>query len=300
MSSKAKLYRYGDEKTRNKFRYKTRHYSNVVDRVKEYILNNSDKRYVCKEEIGAELKVNASEVEHALHQLNLEGLVGQARHVGPPHDIFRQNIPGDIVHSGWQADEYTLNMKSYIVNYLKLNINNSFRQQIINATMNSSNAIIDHVLNNCKELSKKERNDMLKKISIDINYNYRHFNEYEGRDRAIVLSCISKNTPTCVNLLLKNNSININERKKIFKIILNSDVTQHIYTLIEYNFLIKSEKEKLIEKAFKKNDHNLLFKLNKYSLVKINKNIQDKLDGYLVMQQLLGNNIDYDRISDDF
>lgn len=299
MNKKVKLCRYGDEDTRRKFRHQTRHYTNVVDRVKEYILNNLNKNYVCKEEIAAELKVKTSEVEHALHQLNLEGLVGQARHVGPPHDIFRQNIPGDIVHSGWQADEYTLNMKSYIVNYLKLNINDSFRQQIINVTMNSSNAIIDHVLNNCKELSKKERNDMLKKLSTDIHYNYRHLNEYESRDRVTVLSCISTNTPTCVNLLLTNNSLNINERKKIFKIILNDDVTQHIFSLVDYNCLIKSEKEKLIEKALKKNDYNLLFRLNKYSLVKINENIQDKLDSYLVMQQLLGNNINCD-INDDF
>lgn len=75
--------------------------------VRHEVSDMPDGAIVTKEEIAERYRLREHEVAHALHLLNLEGLVSQPVH-WKPHDCFRDassfaNPSGD---SAWVSDAY--------------------------------------------------------------------------------------------------------------------------------------------------------------------------------------------------
>jgi hypothetical protein len=75
----------------------------LLDQVRECVSFESGG--FTKEEIARELRVRTHRVGHALHVLNLEGLVTQPSH-SIPHDCFRHPWCGTAGFSSWEADRY--------------------------------------------------------------------------------------------------------------------------------------------------------------------------------------------------
>jgi ribosomal protein S25 len=112
MTFRGVISKYGKRKERQ-FRPPSRHYADVLDRVRKYIKNYEPKiktdwhkRHVTKEQIAEDLKVKVCLVERALQELNTEGLVSQPRHK-PPHDCKRDRF-GDGWEESWGADTYEI------------------------------------------------------------------------------------------------------------------------------------------------------------------------------------------------
>lgn len=103
----ATIYRLGKRYKKNKIKYrpKSRHYNDLLDRVKNYVLN-CENEFVFKEIIAEELGVKVRLVSRCLQLLNIERLVSQPRRK-QAHDSNRDLFSfGD---SGWAADIYYIN-----------------------------------------------------------------------------------------------------------------------------------------------------------------------------------------------
>lgn len=96
----ASVFRVGEnDRSGKKFRPQSRHNTNLIDKIREYIKNTTD-NVLRKEEIAEIFKAKPHEVEQCFHRLNLEGLISQAKKI-EPHDYSRKH--GD---SCWAADVY--------------------------------------------------------------------------------------------------------------------------------------------------------------------------------------------------
>jgi uncharacterized protein YeaO (DUF488 family) len=96
----AKIFRTSpDDRDDKKFRPQSRHYNDLMNRVRDYI-KTTDKHCVRKEEVAEMFKAKPHEIEQCFHKLNLEGLLSQASKI-EPHDYSRK--AGD---SCWAADIY--------------------------------------------------------------------------------------------------------------------------------------------------------------------------------------------------
>jgi len=80
---------------------------NLLDKVRAYVLYTRDSS-VTKEELAEKFKAREHEVGYVLHQLNLEGLVGQPIHT-TPHGGFGRH--GDVSCGCWNRDIYTIRRK---------------------------------------------------------------------------------------------------------------------------------------------------------------------------------------------
>lgn len=88
--------------------YKKRDKATILDMVRNAVFEAklANKRSVTKEALSVKLQLRESEVEQALHILNLQGLVSQAYHC-PPHDSTRDSM-GWGCDSSWCGDTYSI------------------------------------------------------------------------------------------------------------------------------------------------------------------------------------------------
>jgi uncharacterized protein YeaO (DUF488 family) len=98
------------------FRPQSRHYSDLLDRVRDFILT-TNKGWVTKEDVARMFKVKDYEVEQCFQKLNLEGLLSQGYNK-PPHDskrdlwLFGINGPRSNSNDDWSPTVYTIRRES--------------------------------------------------------------------------------------------------------------------------------------------------------------------------------------------
>jgi Mn-dependent DtxR family transcriptional regulator len=87
--------------------------ADLLDRIRIVIQTSKDD-YVTKEDLCARFGATQAEVEQCLHRLNLEGLVSQAHHRGPPFDVREDGTiktrRADFVQTHqdrWTPDRYS-------------------------------------------------------------------------------------------------------------------------------------------------------------------------------------------------
>lgn len=72
--------------------------------VESYIKARPEQIWFAAEQIASDLRARVDNVRHALHRLNLSGLMEQRSIGAPPHDTYRKRHGG--TGGGWQASYY--------------------------------------------------------------------------------------------------------------------------------------------------------------------------------------------------
>lgn len=281
--------KHGKRKERQ-FRPPSRHYTDILDRVRRYIQNYEPKiktdwheRHVTKERIAEDLKVKVCLVEKALQELNIEGLVSQPRHK-PPHDCKRDRFGGGGDYS-WQADTYEIFDNSKPLETVHSKFNPAYDYYA------SKGSLGDFEYSWLRGLYNKEKNYIMMLREEDISgWCWKT----KKRRKELLDKVVLKSKVLCGYLLYRNPKIDKDERSKCIGVIAEDfaisfwamfhlplsyterknllDTISYVpaFTLVYADLLEKPEEHKIIIQRIVYSEHLHLFRELVDSKLKIN------------------------------
>jgi hypothetical protein len=243
---------------------------NTIVQVKRYLIRESVNIFYGHrvEDIATKFNVSYKNADKCIKEIaSKDGLVSK------PYKSAWSTTPGSL---------FEVYDQKYIGDYLESNIHDQFRQDVIIGATKYPKIMADALRG--YQLSAIEKDQFLEVLTYYPEIALQFIDQYESINRKRLISRLAIDSK--VGIAYLKTEASVTERSKVFQSIMRDQTYNIELTKLK---LHKSEKEKLTQYAISSKNYELASAIVcNCTSVKIDPNLQYKLENYVLLRKLIG------------